>query len=104
MVKNFILIQSDIQLLADETIVYVIRTSVPESKSQATVAVRTYRSLAGVERTFRGLKTVDLLVCPIQHRLIERIRFRVVLHMLVFHVEWHIRWVWVALLFAEDDH
>lgn len=36
--------------------------------------VRSYKSLAHVERGFRSLKTVDLKLRPIHHRLADRVR------------------------------
>ena len=56
-----------------------------------------------VERAFRCLKTVDLHVRPIHHRLTERVRAHVFLCMLAYYVEWHMRRAWAPLLFAEDD-
>ena len=53
--------------------------------------MRAYKSLAVVERAFRNLKTVDLHVRPISHRLAERVRAHVFLCMLAYYVEWHMR-------------
>ena len=83
--------------------IYVIRTSVPEALLEADAAVRAYKRLAAVERAFRCLKTVDLQVRPIHHRLTDRVRAHVFLCMLAYHVEWHMRRAWAPLLFAEDD-
>jgi len=41
--------------------------------------VLAYKSLAQVERAFRSLKTVDLEVRPIHHRLAGRVRAHVFL-------------------------
>ena len=65
--------------------------------------VRVYKDLAKVERAFRCLKTVDLHVRPIHHRLEERVRAHVFLCMLAYYVEWHMCRAWAPLLFAEDD-
>ena len=46
---------------------YVVRTSLPEETLGDDAAVKTYKSLAMVERAFRCLKTVDLHVRPIHH-------------------------------------
>lgn len=83
--------------------IYVLRTSVPEDVLGAEDTVRAYKDLAKVERAFRCLKTVDLHVRPIHHRLEERVRAHVFLCMLAYCVEWHLRRVWAPLLFAEDD-
>jgi hypothetical protein len=56
-----------------------------------------------VERAFRSLKTVDLHVRPIGHRLAERVRAHVLLCMLAYYVEWHMRQALAPLLFDDDD-
>ena len=83
--------------------IYVIRTSVPKPVLDAGATVSSYKRLAAVERAFRCLKTVDLHVRPIHHRLNERVRAHVFLCMLAYYVEWHMRRAWATLLFAEDD-
>jgi transposase len=83
--------------------VYVIRTSLPAAKMTAAQAVRSYKSLANVERAFRSLKTVDLKVRPIHHRLADRVRSHIFLCMLAYYVEWHMREAWRPLLFADEE-
>jgi hypothetical protein len=83
--------------------IYVLRTSVSKEVLGAKDTVRVYKDLAKVERAFRCLKTVDLHVRPIHHRLEERVRAHVFLCMLAYYVEWHMRRAWAPLLFAEDD-
>ena len=83
--------------------IYVLRTSVPKEVLGAEDTVRAYKDLAKVERAFRCLKTDDLHVRPIHHRLEERVRAHVFLCMLAYYVEWHLRRAWAPLLFAEDD-
>jgi hypothetical protein len=83
--------------------IYVLRTSVPKEKLGAEDTVRVYKDLAKVERAFRCMKTVDLHIRPIHHRLEERVRAHVFLCMLAYYVEWHMRRAWAPLLFAEDD-
>jgi hypothetical protein len=82
---------------------YVLRTSVPEEVLGAEDTVRAYKDLAKVERAFRCMKTVDLRIRPIHHRLEDRVRAHVFLCMLAYYVEWHMRRAWAPLLFAEDD-
>jgi transposase len=82
--------------------IYVIRTNVPTESMPATEVVRSYKQLSGVERAFRSLKTVDLHVRPIHHRLADRVRAHVFLCMLAYYVEWHMRDQLAPLLF--DDH
>ncbi len=83
--------------------IYVLRTSVSKKRLGAEDTVRAYKDLAKVERAFRCLKTVDLHVRPIHHRLEPRVRAHVLLCMLAYYVEWHMRRAWAPLLFAEDD-
>ena len=82
---------------------YVIRTSVNATvlKSEDTVAC--YKRLSKVERAFRCLKTVDLKVRPIFHRLEDRVRAHVFICMLSYYVEWHMRQLLSPILFEDDD-
>jgi hypothetical protein len=83
--------------------IYVIRTSVPATTLASEDAVRTYKRLAQVEQAFRSLKSVDLKVRPIHHRLEARVRAHVLLCMLAYYVEWHMRQALAPLLFDDDD-
>ena len=82
--------------------IYVIRTNVPAEQLPAPEVVRSYKDLARAERAFRSLKTVDLEIRPIHHRLADRVRAHVMLCMLAYYVEWHIRQSLAPVLF--DDH
>ena len=82
---------------------YVLRTSVPAAALDAPATVLAYKSLAQVERAFRALKSVDLAVRPIHHRLAGRVRAHVFLCMLAYHVLWHLRRALAPLLFEEHD-
>ncbi len=83
--------------------VYIIRTSVPAAQMDAPECVRRYKSLAQVERAFRCLKSIDLKVRPIHHRLAARVRAHIFLCMLAYYVEWHMREAWRELMFADED-
>ena len=83
--------------------IYVIRTSIPKKRLTAEDAVRNYKLLSNVERAFRSLKTIDLKVRPIHHRLADRVRSHIFLCMLAYYVEWHMREAWRPLLFADED-
>jgi hypothetical protein len=83
--------------------IYVIRTSLPAAQMSAEDTVRSYKALADVERAFRSLKTIDLKVRPIHHRLADRVRSHIFLCMLAYYVEWHMREAWRPLLFADED-
>jgi len=83
--------------------IYIIRTSVAAQRMDAADCVRNYKALANVERAFRSLKTVDLKVRPIHHRLADRVRAHIFLCMLAYYVEWHMREAWAPLMFADPD-
>jgi transposase len=83
--------------------IYIIRTSVPATQMSEADCVRNYKSLANVERAFRSLKTIDLKVRPIHHRLADRVRSHIFLCMLAYYVEWHMREAWRELMFADTD-
>jgi transposase len=82
--------------------IYVIRTSVPTEVFSAEDTVRHYKKLTRVEKSFRSMKTVDLLVRPIFHYSEPRVRAHIFLCMLAYYVEWHLRQSWASLLFANE--
>jgi transposase len=82
--------------------IYVIRTSLPREVLDANGTVGAYKSLTLVERAFRSLKSIDLKIRPIFHRLAERVKAHVFLCMLAYYVEWHMRKALAPILF--DDH
>lgn len=83
--------------------IYVLRTSVAATAIPAEETVRCYKRLAQVERAFRSLKSVDLKVRPIYHRLADRVRAHVLLCMLAAYVEWHMKQSLTPLLFTDED-
>jgi hypothetical protein len=56
-----------------------------------------------VERAFRCIKTVDLQVRPVYHRLADRVRAYVFLCMLAYYLEWHMRQRLAPMLFDDTD-
>jgi hypothetical protein len=82
--------------------IYVIRTNVPASALTAEQTVGAYKSLAQVERAFRSMKTVDLEIRPVFHWTAPRVRAHVLLCMLAYYLEFHMRSRLAPLLF--DDH
>jgi hypothetical protein len=92
--------QIDAEALLDG--IYVLRTDIEPKTLDAISTVRAYKDLAHVERAFRSLKTVDLEVRPIHHRRADRLRAHVLLCMLAYHLEWHMRRALKPILF--DDH
>jgi transposase len=83
--------------------IYVVRTSEPAERLSAAASVRAYKRLSLVEQLFRCLKGVDLLVRPIHHRLEPRVRAHVLICVLAYYVEWHLRRAWRSLLFADEE-
>jgi transposase len=83
--------------------IYVIRTSEPAERLTAADGVRSYKRLALVEQAFRCLKGIDLLVRPIHHRTAERVRAHILLCLLAYYVEWHLRQAWEPLLFEDEE-
>jgi hypothetical protein len=83
--------------------IYVVRTSLSEDAMDDASTVRAYKSLAQVERAFRALKTVDLQIRPLFHRLAPRVRAHVFLCMLAYHVEWHMRQELAPMLYDDTD-
>lgn len=83
--------------------IYVVRTGEPVQKLSAADAVRNYKRLADVEQAFRSLKSVDLRVRPIYHRIENRVRAHVFLCVLAYYVQWHLKRAWESLLFEEEN-
>ena len=83
--------------------IYVVRTSVAKQIMDTDQAVRGYKQLANVERAFRCLKSIDLMVRPIRHRLEVRVRAHIFLCVLAYYVQWHMSEAWRPLLFADED-
>lgn len=100
---DFVLNEQSIAAEAALDGIYVIRTSVSEERMDASEAVRSYKSLTAVERAFKSLKSIDLLVRPIRHRLEDRVRAHIFLCMLTFYVQRYMQEAWRPLLFADED-
>jgi len=83
--------------------IYVLRTSVLAERLSTDETVRSYKRLTDVERAFRSLKSIDLKVRPIHHNLENRVRAHILLCVLAYYVEWHMREAWRPLLFSDED-
>jgi len=83
--------------------IYVIRTSVSAGRLRAEDAVTGYKSLSRAERAFRTFKSIDLRVRPIHHWTADRVRAHILLCMLAYYVEWHLREAWREFLFDDED-
>jgi Transposase DDE domain len=84
--------------------IYVVRTSLPAEALDDAATVGAYKSLAQVERAFRSLKTLDIHLRPIFHWSAPRVRAHVLLCMLAYHVEHHMRKKLAPMLYDETDH
>ena len=83
---------------------YVVRTNLPKRVLGDAATVGAYKSLAQVEQAFRSLKTVDIHLRPIFHWTAPRVRGHVLLCMLAYHVEHHMRARLAPMLYDETNH
>jgi transposase len=83
--------------------IYVVRTSEPVERLSTADGVRSYKRLALVEQAFRCFKGIDILVRPIYHRVADRVRAHILLCLLAYYVEWHLRKAWEPLLFEDEE-
>jgi len=82
---------------------YVLRTPLPASELDAPGVVTAYKNLKYVERDFRHIKSDDLDLRPVFHRLEERVKAHVLICMLACYLTWHLRRAWAPLTFT-DEH
>jgi len=82
---------------------YVLRTPVPADELDAPAVVTAYKNLKYVERDFRHIKSDDLDLRPVFHRLEERVRAHVLICMLACYLTWHLRRAWAPLTFTDQD-
>jgi hypothetical protein len=83
--------------------IYIVRISLGSEVMDDAATVRSYKSLSRVERAFRCIKTVDLQVRPVRRWLEGRVRAHVLLCMLAYYLEWHMRRARAPLLFDDTD-
>ena len=82
---------------------YVLRTPVPASQLPAAGVVTAYKNLKYVERDFRHIKSDDLDLRPVFHRLEERVKAHVLICMLACYLTWHLRRAWAPLTFTDEN-
>ena len=82
---------------------YVLRTPVPAGQLDAPAVVAAYKNLRYVERDFRHIKSDDLDLRPVFHRLEERVRAHVLICMLACYLTWHLRRAWAPLTFTDQN-
>jgi hypothetical protein len=83
--------------------IYILRSSLSDASCSTVDVVRSYKQLSRVGRAFRTLKGVDLEVRPIYHYLETRVRAHILLAMLTYYVEWHLREAWASILFKDEQ-
>ena len=83
--------------------IYVLRTSVDAGTLDPAGIVEGYKNLANVERDFRIIKTDDLDLRPIHHRLDNRVKAHVLICLLACYLIWHLRKAWAPMTFT-DEH
>jgi len=83
--------------------IYVIRTPVPAETLDTAGAVTAYKSLKHVERDFRHIKSDDLDLRPVFHRLEKRVKSHVLICMLAAYLTWHLRQAWAPLTYTDED-
>jgi transposase len=83
--------------------IYVIRTSESSHKISAEDTVRSYKNLSLVEKAFRCLKGIDLLIRPIRHRTEDHVRAHIFICMLAYYIECHMRKALAPILFHDEE-
>jgi hypothetical protein len=83
--------------------IYVIRTPLPEAELDAPGTVTAYKNLKYVERDFRHIKSDDLDLRPVFHRLEKRVKGHVLICMLAAYLTWHLRQAWAPLTYTDED-
>src|SRR5580692_4934563 len=82
---------------------YVLRTPVPADELDAAAVVTAYKNLKYVERDFRHIKSDDLDLRPVFHRLEERVKAHVLICMLACYLTWHLRRAWAPLTITDQN-
>ena len=82
--------------------IYVLRTSVNADTLDPAGVVAGYKNLANIERDFRIIKSDDLDLRPIHHRLDDRVKAHVLICMLACYLSWHLRKAWAPLTFTDQ--
>jgi Transposase DDE domain len=83
--------------------IYVIRTPVPAGDLDTAGTVTAYKNLKNVERDFRHIKSDDLDLRPVFHRLEHRVKGHVLICMLAAYLTWHLRQAWAPLTYTDQE-
>jgi Transposase DDE domain len=97
--------QNDEAIAAEAALdgIYVLRTNLTAAQADAAATVQAYKNLARAERAFRSLKGADLELRPVFHWTAPRVRAHVLLCMLAYYLEWHMRRALAPILFEDHD-
>ena len=98
--------QRNEQAVSDEAALdgfYVLRTSLAADALSPQAVVRAYKLLAHAERAFRAMKSPELEIRPIHHRLDDRVRAHVFLCMLAYAIRFELEQRLAPLLFKDDS-
>lgn len=82
---------------------YIVRTSLPKEEMDAREVVRTYKSLAKVERGFRMMKSAEIEVRPIFHHRTDRVRAHVLLCMLALYLRRELESRLAPMLYVDEE-
>jgi transposase len=95
--------QEKIDIEASLDGLYTIRSNVDAAQMSAQQLVGHYKNLASVERAFRSLKSIDIRVRPINHRLENRVRSHIFICMLAYYIEHQLRELLAELMFVDEE-
>jgi hypothetical protein len=103
--SSFAWTRREAQIAAEAALdgIYVVRTSVTADQLDPPGVVEAYKRLANIERDFRSLKTIDLELRPIHHRLDGRVRAHVLVCLLACYLVWHLRQALAPLCFTDTQ-
>ena len=82
---------------------YVLRTPLPASQLDGPAVVAACKNLKYAERDFRSIKSDDLDLRPVFHRLEDRVKAHVLICMLACYLTWHLRKAWAPLTFTDEN-
>jgi hypothetical protein len=83
--------------------IYVIRTPLLAEELDAAGTVTACKMLKYVERDFRSIKSDDLDLRPVFHRLEHRVRAYVLICLLAAYLTWHLRQAWAPLTCTDEE-
>jgi transposase len=83
--------------------IYVIRTPLPAEDLDAAGTVTAYKNLKYAGRDFRHIKSDDLDLRPVFHRLEKRVKGHVLICMLAAYLTWHLRQAWAPLTYTDEE-